>query len=303
MLLIVCVTTFVLIGALHLSSRFILLSSFAKIEERHTRKDLERVLSAIDSDLSALSALVYDWAAWDDTYEFIVDTNKEYMASNLIDEMFAPIRINVIIFVEASGKIKFGKAYDLVEEKVLGMAEKFSVPKTYGSYHKMLASEDLDAIFCLVEPSNHFHVVMASLTAGLDVFMEKPPGITLFQAESMMRKAEEKGCISAGDVTRGVYSGASADDLDALEDRDLELAAKLARFGQVIEGAGLELEPHRLANYLQELAAEFHNYYAQCSVVGDDQRLTRARLTLISAVRVVLGNALHLLGVHIPETM
>jgi arginyl-tRNA synthetase len=120
---------------------------------------------------------------------------------------------------------------------------------------------------------------------------------------SMMRKAEEKGCISSGDITRGVYAGASADDLDALEDRDLELAAKLARFGQVVESAGLELEPHRLANYLQELAAEFHNYYAQCTVVGDDERLTRARLSLISAVRVVLGNALHLLGVHIPETM
>ena len=120
---------------------------------------------------------------------------------------------------------------------------------------------------------------------------------------SIMRKAEDKGCISPGDVTRGIYTGATAEDLDALEDRDLAMAAKLARFGEVIEGAGLELEPHRLANYLRELAAEFHNYYAQCTVVGDDERLTRARLCLISAVRVVLGNALHLLGVHIPEAM
>ena len=120
---------------------------------------------------------------------------------------------------------------------------------------------------------------------------------------SIMRKAEENGRLSPGDVTRGVYSGASANDLDALEDRDLALAAKLGRFGQVVEGAGLELEPHRLTNYLQELAAEFHNYYAQCTVVGDDERLTSARLSLVSAVRVVLGNALHLLGVHIPETM
>ena len=82
---------------------------------------------------------------------------------------------------------------DLVEEKARRTAEKFKVPKTYVSYHQMIAQEQLDAIFCLVEPSNHFHVVIACLNAGLDTFMEKPPGITLYQAESMMRKAEEKG--------------------------------------------------------------------------------------------------------------
>jgi virulence factor len=82
---------------------------------------------------------------------------------------------------------------DLVEERARRTAEKFGVPKTYVSYHQMLAAGGLDAIFCLVEPSNHFHVVMACLQAGLDIFMEKPPGITLYQAESMMRLAEEKG--------------------------------------------------------------------------------------------------------------
>jgi len=120
---------------------------------------------------------------------------------------------------------------------------------------------------------------------------------------SILRKAEESGRLGPGAAAGEPYTGASADDLDALEDRDLALAAKLGLFGEVIEKAGLELEPHRLTNYLQELAAEFHNYYAQCTVVSDDERLTRARLALVSAVRVVLGNALDLLGVHIPEAM
>ena len=120
---------------------------------------------------------------------------------------------------------------------------------------------------------------------------------------SILRKAEESGRLGPGGAAGEPYTGASADDLDALEDRDLALAAKLGLFGEVIEKAGLELEPHRLTNYLQELAAEFHNYYAQCTVVSDDERLTRARLSLVSAVRVVLGNALDLLGVHIPEAM
>jgi virulence factor len=81
---------------------------------------------------------------------------------------------------------------DLVAEKARRTAAAFNVPKVYLSYHEMLAQEELDAIFCLVEPCNHFHVVIACLEAGLDTFMEKPPGISLYQAQSMMRKAEEK---------------------------------------------------------------------------------------------------------------
>jgi len=120
---------------------------------------------------------------------------------------------------------------------------------------------------------------------------------------SIMRKAQETGRLDDRDVTRGVYAGGAGDALEVLGDRDIALAAKLGRFGAVLERAGLELEPHRLTNYLEELAAEFHNYYTQCTVISDDERLTRARLSLVSAVRVVLGNALHLLGVHIPEAM
>ena len=120
---------------------------------------------------------------------------------------------------------------------------------------------------------------------------------------SIMRKAVEAGRLDPTDVTRGVYSATGGEELEALEDRDIALAAKLGRFGAVLEEAGLELEPHRLTNYLQELAAEFHNFYTQCTVIGDDERLTRARLQLVGAVKVVLGNALHLLGVNIPETM
>ena len=120
---------------------------------------------------------------------------------------------------------------------------------------------------------------------------------------SILRKAQETGRLDPAQVTRGAYTGGRREDLDVLEDRDIALAAKLGRFGAVLEKAGLELEPHRLTTYLRELAAEFHNYYTQCPVIGDDDALTQARLCLVSAVRVVLGNALHLLGVHIPEAM
>jgi predicted dehydrogenase len=82
---------------------------------------------------------------------------------------------------------------DLISEKARKTAEKFDIPRWYTVYHEMLEKEELDAALVLVEPSNHFHVVWHCLNAGLDTFMEKPPGISLFQAESLKRKAEAEG--------------------------------------------------------------------------------------------------------------
>ena len=66
-------------------------------------------------------------------------------------------------------------------------------------------------------------------------------------------------------------------------------------------------EPHRVARYLEELATTYHRFYDNCRVLprGDEEvtDLTRARLWLVEAARVVLANGLGLLGVSAPERM
>lgn len=82
---------------------------------------------------------------------------------------------------------------DLVAERAGEMAARYSIGRTYVSYLEMLAKEKLDAAFVLVEPANLFHVAWHCLDAGLPAFMEKPPGISSFQARSLAAKAAEKG--------------------------------------------------------------------------------------------------------------
>lgn len=84
---------------------------------------------------------------------------------------------------------------DLVEQRATAQASRFSIPRTYTLYRKMLAKENLDAAFVLVEPSNLFHVVMGCLEAGIHTFMEKPPGITSYQAASLLRASQAAGRI------------------------------------------------------------------------------------------------------------
>jgi predicted dehydrogenase len=86
-------------------------------------------------------------------------------------------------------------ACDLVPERAALAVEKFGFAKAYRWYKEMLAQERLDAVFVLVESHNLFEVTRDCLKAGLDVYMEKPPGITSFQAEALMRKAQAENRI------------------------------------------------------------------------------------------------------------
>jgi sensor domain CHASE-containing protein/nitrogen-specific signal transduction histidine kinase len=116
-LIIISGTIIALTVILYTASHTILLGSFISLEERNAHQNVERFLSALSDDLSTLDDIAYDWSAWDDTYTFIEDANQEYIDSNLVDETFAGLRLNLMIFVNSSGRTVFGKAFDCRREK------------------------------------------------------------------------------------------------------------------------------------------------------------------------------------------
>jgi len=111
------VTLASLILILYAVSRVILLDSFTELEEQSTRRNVERILSALSNDLSILNHLTGDWAGWDDTYAFIEDANDNYIKSNLVDETFTELKLNIMLFINSSGQIIFGKGFDLKNRK------------------------------------------------------------------------------------------------------------------------------------------------------------------------------------------
>jgi len=84
---------------------------------------------------------------------------------------------------------------------------------------------------------------------------------------------------------------------------EITIVRKLATFPEVVRGAAVAREPHRLPAFLVELAADFHRFYHACRVVGDDAAVSRARLQVAAATRHVLRNGLALMGVSAPERM
>ena len=87
-------------------------------------------------------------------------------------------------------------------------------------------------------------------------------------------------------------------------DREIDLLKKIGDFPQVIAGAARLRAPHRVATYIQELAAAFHSFYNAEKVLDPENRdLSEARLALITATRTTIANALKLIGVSAPEKM
>ncbi|MCK4244840.1 MAG: Gfo/Idh/MocA family oxidoreductase [Candidatus Omnitrophica bacterium] len=85
---------------------------------------------------------------------------------------------------------------DLVEEKLIATSKKFHIKRTFADYKKMLDEIKPDAVYILMPPHHLFDLVIESLNRKLNVFIEKPPGITTEQTRNMARAAEKNDCLT-----------------------------------------------------------------------------------------------------------
>lgn len=93
-------------------------------------------------------------------------------------------------------------------------------------------------------------------------------------------------------------------DLSKLNhEREYELLRKIGELPEEIATAAENYAPHRMVRYVYELSSMFHSYYKAERVITDDVMQTQARLALLGAVRIVIGNVLKMIGVNAPQKM
>jgi arginyl-tRNA synthetase len=126
------------------------------------------------------------------------------------------------------------------------------------------------------------------------------------RAASVMRHAAEQ--FPDGDLTDKALAEAP---LEVLSDpSEIALIRQLASWPRIVEGAAEAHEPHRIAFYLQELAAKFHVLWnkgkdeaALRFILASDPELTSARLALVRGVAIVIASGLAVFGVEPAEEM
>ena len=89
--------------------------------------------------------------------------------------------------------------------------------------------------------------------------------------------------------------------------QERELIGLLAEYPRIVASAAQMRQPHRVARFIEELAAQYHRFYNDCRVLpmGDEKpgKLNSTRATLSQATAQVIHNGLDLLGVSAPEKM
>lgn len=89
-----------------------------------------------------------------------------------------------------------------------------------------------------------------------------------------------------------------------VHEKEIELLKTLAEYPSVIEQTARTRQVHKISHYIQNLASKFHSFYSACKVNDpDNPELSAQRIGLLKAVRIVLADALSLIGVNAPESM
>jgi arginyl-tRNA synthetase len=109
-------------------------------------------------------------------------------------------------------------------------------------------------------------------------------------------------------LRQGVEQGISYEgvtDFSALAtEKEVELLKKLGEFPQAIAEAAEKRMPHRMTNYIFDLASTFHSFYNADKVLDvEEMERSKARLGLVKSVQITLKNALAIIGVSAPEKM
>jgi signal transduction histidine kinase len=97
-----------------------------ELEEKETTKNLERIVDSINDEINDLNFKNKDYASWDETYAFVQDKNERYIKSELGDETFANLKINLVFILDNSFRPLYVKGFNLTEneEKPLISEEK-----------------------------------------------------------------------------------------------------------------------------------------------------------------------------------
>lgn len=110
------------------------------------------------------------------------------------------------------------------------------------------------------------------------------------------------GIFRKGEIDFALFT---ADHVQVEEPAEKVLVLKLMQFGSTVDSVADSLEPHRMCNYLYELASAFHKFFESCPVlrsdVSDDVR--QGRLALCKLVALTLERGLGLLGIGVVERM
>jgi diguanylate cyclase (GGDEF)-like protein len=97
------------LAAVYWASRFALLRGFSRLEGSYARENVNRLHKELENEQSRLAITARDYAQWDRTYDFMQSRNPGYVRSELPNDKYDVIRINLILLLDRKGRVVLEK--------------------------------------------------------------------------------------------------------------------------------------------------------------------------------------------------
>lgn len=105
--------TSVVLSVFVLLQRPMMLTGFVKLQSAAAELNADRAYKSILTEVSALGQLTQDWGSWDDTYDFVLDSNPNYRRVNLSDSTFGTTHFDLIWIMSNTQVIRYAGWRDL----------------------------------------------------------------------------------------------------------------------------------------------------------------------------------------------
>ncbi len=120
-LLIIGLTFVFLLTVLYVTVTQVVMTGYLELEQQLLKQDLKRIQSSINDEVMTLHTVNYDYAKWDDSYEFIQDRNQQYISTNLTGDLMHNYRLDVLAIIDNQGELFWSSGYDPQNKKFIDL--------------------------------------------------------------------------------------------------------------------------------------------------------------------------------------
>ena len=110
------------------------------LEDKYIIENVERTKKEIFKEIEVLDTIVMDWAVWDNSYQFMIDKNPEYIKANLLEDTLNNLKINIMLFIDNKGNLVHGEGYDIQKKESVPIDEALL---KYIKDHSLLQNNDV----------------------------------------------------------------------------------------------------------------------------------------------------------------
>ena len=210
-LLILGITFIVLFCVIAGVSMFLYIDQLGRLEHQQVSKDVTNVIGAISNEQDHLSSALHDWSYWNDTYQFALDHNQDYITQNLDDKSLTAIHTTLFMVTDTQGNIIYGKMVDPVTGHESPFPENFSqiIPPDHPFLNYTSLTGTNTGILLL--PSGP---IMIASSPILDNTMEGPSHGVLVMGRALDKRVFDRISRATGNSISAHWNGDSiADDL------------------------------------------------------------------------------------------